>query len=144
MAYDPAAHGWVLRPSNPFMESIGTLWEREQDGRVDLGIVCEPGHDNGFGRMHGALLATLADQALAQAALTVRNASSDSQYTLSDNVTIHLDMHFLEGVLIGEFVHSLCEVTRETRSMSFVRGLLLVEGRHVCSAQGTFKIIGRK
>lgn len=143
MSCDPSSDGWTIRHSNAFMQSIGTLWERTRDGRTDLGIVCEPAHDNGFQRMHGALITTLADQGLAQAALTVRNAHSEKQYSLSDQATIHLDVHFLKGVEIGEFVSSRCEVTRETGSMSFVRGLLLVGDEAVCSAQGTFKFLRR-
>jgi acyl-coenzyme A thioesterase PaaI-like protein len=141
MAHDPTADGWSIRPSNMFMQSIGTLWERTEGGRIDLGIVCEPRHDNGGKRMHGALITTLADQGLALAALGGRNAGSDTQYTLDDQVTIHLDVHFLSGVGIGEFVTSRCEVTRQTASLSFVRGLLMVG---VCSAQGTFKLVRRK
>ncbi|WP_224407546.1 PaaI family thioesterase [Afifella sp. IM 167] len=144
MAYDPASDGWTVRPSNAFMQSIGTLWERSADGKTDLGILCEPRHDNGFARMHGALIATLADQGLALAALEARNAGSASPLTLSDQATIHLDLHFLGGVEIGAFLYSRCEVTRQTRSMSFARGLLIAGGETVCSAQGTFKLLRRE
>ena len=144
MHYDPSADGWTVRRSNPFMQSIGTLWERTEEGQTSLGIVCEKNHDNGFSRMHGALITTLADQGLALAAITSRNVLSEQQYTLDDQATIHLDIHFLRGVNIGEFLFSRCEVTRETASLSFVRGLLLVGDDAVCSAQGTFKLLRRK
>ncbi|MGV6876235.1 PaaI family thioesterase [Pseudochelatococcus sp. B33] len=143
MTYDPVAAGWSIRRSNLFMESIGTLWEKVEDERTNLGILCEPRHNNGFSRMHGALIATIADQGLALAALEARNAHSEVRYTLSDQVTIHLDVHFLDGVEIGEFLSSRCEVTRETGSMSFTRGLLVVGQRTICSAQGTFKFLRR-
>ena len=140
--FDPVAAGWSRQEARTFLGSIATVWQRDIDGRPSLGIVCEPRHDNGWGKMHGGILMTLADVGLGAVVRRLRNSDSPQGGPLIHNPTVQLDVHFIDAVEIGDFVHSRAEALRLTRSMTFMRGTLQVGGKVVASAQGVFKVLG--
>jgi uncharacterized protein (TIGR00369 family) len=95
--------------------------------------VCDARHDNGRGNMHGGLLMTLADLGMGAA---VRATGDDVQCA-----TVQLDVAFLQGVELGEFVTTECQIRHQTKRMVFVSGLLKAGERAVASAQGVFKLL---
>ncbi len=129
---DPALQGWTIRPS-PISTLVGPFWERRVDGGIEIGIVCDARHDNGRGNMHGGLLMTLADLGMGAA---VRATGDDVQCA-----TVQLDVAFLQGVELGEFVTTECQIRHQTKRMVFVSGLLKAGERAVASAQGVFKLL---
>jgi acyl-coenzyme A thioesterase PaaI-like protein len=57
--------------------------------------------------------------------------------------TVHLDVHFVDAVQIGEFIEAKCRVVRRTRSLMFMSGELSVGERVVATANGVWKILGQ-
>ncbi|MGR3455716.1 PaaI family thioesterase [Pseudooceanicola sp.] len=137
--FDPAAQGWRRRESRRFPATIGTVWERDIDGAPCLGMICEPGHDNGNGAMHGGIVSTLCDIGLGYAVSRVRNAVPGQPRVQS--ATIQLNVSFSGAILQGQFVESRARIGRATRSLTFASGELVVEDAVVATMQGVFKLV---
>ncbi|MFH0302445.1 PaaI family thioesterase [Bradyrhizobium sp. 31Argb] len=127
---DPSSQGWMIRPGK-ISTLVGPFWERRVGGNVQIGIVCDPRHDNGKGKMHGGLLMTLADMGMGA---VIRSTGDDVQC-----VTVQLDVAFLQAVDIGDFVTTECHIQHRTSGTIFVSGTLKTGEKAVASAQGVFK-----
>ena len=90
-------------------------------------------HMNAAGTVHGGMLMTLADQAMA---FTAR------KHTRKAHATMELHIHFVGVVRVGEFVEVRTEVVRATRSVVFLEAKMFVGDRLVVAASGIWKIIG--
>lgn len=135
--FSPAAHGWEPIVSDNFVGLVGPLWRRPrteaaEHGRRRYGFLAERRHLNINGTVHGGMIMTFADQALG---ITARSVNAGNR-----QATIQMDTHFLSAVAAGEFVEARCRVTRETKSLLFVTGELVVGDRPVATAQGVWKI----
>jgi uncharacterized protein (TIGR00369 family) len=131
---DPLSQGWSIRPGN-MSTLVGPFWERRVDGDVQIGIVCDPRHDNGRGNMHGGVLMTLADMGMGA---VIRSTGDDAQCA-----TVQLDVAFLQAVDIGDFVTTECHIQHRTSRMIFVSGTLKTGEKAVASAQGVFKSLAK-
>ena len=131
-AFDPRAHGWRENEEPGFTRFMGPLWEKEVAGRMRYGLLTRDLHGNLNGIVHGGVIATFADFALA---LESRRVNANAKQS-----TIQLDIHFLDAGVIGDFIESQCEVTRQTRSVTFVSGRLVVGPRTIATALGIWKI----
>src|ERR1700760_2715281 len=98
---NPALDGWTMRPG-AVSNLVGPFWERRVDGHAQVGLVCDARHENVNGKMHGGLLMMLADNGMGAA---VRATGEYPHF-----VTIQLDVAFMQGVDIGEFVTTECHV----------------------------------
>jgi acyl-coenzyme A thioesterase PaaI-like protein len=58
--------------------------------------------------------------------------------------TVHLDVHFIDAVQIGEFVEAKVRVVRRTRALIFMSGEFMVGDRTVATANGVWKALGEK
>jgi acyl-coenzyme A thioesterase PaaI-like protein len=58
--------------------------------------------------------------------------------------TVHLDVHFVDAVHIGEFVEAKCTVVRRTRSLIFMNADLVVGTRVVATATGVWMTLGKR
>lgn len=58
--------------------------------------------------------------------------------------TVQLDMHFMRTAKIGDLVEMECRMVRETRSLIFLDGMILVDGEVIATARGVWKIIDPK
>ena len=131
--FDPGANGWERVTAHNFGELIGPVW-RKGDGL--FGIVTADKHRNHRNMLHGGVLMSFADQAMG---MTGRRLTGDKPHA-----TIEINMQFIAGVNIGDFVEAHCAVVRETRSVLFIEGKLKVGNRIVASASGIWKILGEK
>lgn len=131
--FDPAANGWDRVEGHNFGELVGPIWRR---GDALFGFLAAEKHRNHIGRVHGGMLMTFADQAMG---MTGRRATGEKPHA-----TIALNMQFVGGVQLGEFVEAHCEIVRMTRSILFVDSKLRVGTRVVATASGIWKILGEK
>jgi uncharacterized protein (TIGR00369 family) len=132
-AFDPAGAGWKSIPSVGFGELTGPMWRREEAGRPRFGFVVAQKHLNRAGNLHGGMLMTFADQAMA---MTARHATKVPRFA-----TIELNIQFVAAVHIGEFVEAQCEVVRATRAIIFMQVRMLVGARSVVTANGIWKVL---
>jgi uncharacterized protein (TIGR00369 family) len=132
--FDPAAHGWEeIVNHTAFDDLVGPIWRSDHDGKPRLGFVVAPKHLNRSGNLHGGMLMTLADQAMAMAA---RQATGGKRHA-----TIVLNIQFVGGVKVGEFVAAHPEVVRATRSVVFMQAEMFVDGRLLVTTSGIWKIL---
>ena len=132
--FDPAAHGWEeISKLTAFGDLVGPIWRRADGDRLRFGFVVAPKHLNRAGNLHGGMLMTVADQSMA---MTARVATGGKRHA-----TIELNIQFVGGVKLGEFVESYPEVVRTTRSLVFMQAKMLVGARTVVTTNGIWKIL---
>ncbi len=92
-------------------------------------------HLNGVNFVHGGMLMSFADSALARAISYRHNIRC---------VTIKMNSEFIAPVRAGDWVEANMEVIRKTKSITFVRGVLRVGQRTVFKADALFHTIKQK
>jgi uncharacterized protein (TIGR00369 family) len=132
-AFDPASAGWEIVKNTAFGDLVGPIWRHEAGERLRFGFVVAPKHLNRAGNLHGGMLMTLADQAMA---MTARKATGGKRHA-----TIELNTQFVGGVRLGEFVEAHPEVVRATRSVVFMHAKMFVGTRVVVTTSGIWKIL---
>ena len=113
--------------------NIGVPWSKRIDDRWCYAMLTAAEHANPQGALHGGILMTFADHALS---LLAWEAAQRAPCT-----TIQLNTHFLAAVTPGEFVELRGEVTRATKGLVFLRGVLSVGERDVAAADGIWRVL---
>jgi uncharacterized protein (TIGR00369 family) len=132
--FDPIAHGWEPYPDEGFIGLVGPFWQKRHGEQVAYAFEAQPKHHNRRGVVQGGMLMTLADRAMG---ITAWHANGKQPHA-----TIQLNIHFVDAVQISEFVEARCDVVRQTRSLVFMKGTLLVGTRVVATADGIWKRLG--
>jgi len=134
--FDPAAAGWQPYTDEGFFGLVGPLWQRQVGGLHLFAFKAEPKHHNRRGVVHGGMLMAFADRAMG---MTCWYANAQQP-----QATVHLDMHFIDPVQIGEFVEARCKVVKRTRALVFMSAELVVGERIVATANGVWKALGKR
>ena len=132
--FDPATEGWTTRAETGLMALVGPIWTKRDGEARRYGFVAKARHLNQGGVVHGGMLMAFADQALG---MTASGANVGRR-----QATVQLDTHFFAPVQEGDFVEARCEVTRQTRSLMFLRCTLTVEDRPVAASSGVWQVLG--
>ncbi len=134
MSFDPAADGWRPMRGGALPAAIGIPWaKRSDDHHWHYGLQTTAEHANPQGALHGGILMTFADHGLS---LLAWEAAHRAPCT-----TIQLNTHFLAAVEPGEFVELRGDVTRATKGLVFVRGILTVGDRDVGAVDGIWRVL---
>ena len=116
---------------------MGVPWALKVDGGWRYGLLTEAIHANNNGVLHGGVLMTFADHGLSFLAW---EAAERMPCT-----TIQLNTHFLDAVKPGEFIELSGEVTKRTRGLVFVRGVVraigAVHAREAGAVDGIWRIL---
>jgi uncharacterized protein (TIGR00369 family) len=124
-----------FQASGPFLELIGPVWVRGQDGDRVLGLRIEERHLNGAGAAQGGLLITLVDFALGRAV----HAEVEGE---DRPLTVSLTADFLRAADAGDWVEARTRVERVGARLAFADCSLSVDGRDVVRARGVFAVAG--
>ncbi|MBY3988728.1 PaaI family thioesterase [Rhodococcus fascians] len=116
-----------------FIALIGPFYSRTHAESLEFAVECRDKHRNLGGIVQGGFLMAFADRALG---IAVRAQSDGS----SSGVTVHLDVHFVEPVRIGDILIARPRVEPGTHSLRFARSDLTVDGSVVAIATGVFKL----
>lgn len=103
--------------------------------RVQLGFRVEPRHCNPMGNCHGGMLATFADMLMPFTAHRVTAAVRGRFLP-----TVSLQVDYLRGAALGDWVQGEAQVLRTTRSLVFMQGVVGVDGEPILRCSGVFKI----
>lgn len=117
---------------NPFIDPLGPLYGRHEDGGLVIGLRIERRHCNPAGNCHGGMLMTLADM------LLIFNANVQTEHK-TFMVTINLSCDFLGPAPEGVWLEGRAKVRRAGRNLIFVDGLFEAGGRPVSRVNGIFK-----
>ncbi len=120
----------------PFVDHLGIDLLEKLDGRSRLRMEAKPEFENNWGGLHGGVLLTLLDVALATAARSL-------DATCNGALTVELKANFIaaaKGPVLAEG-----HATRAGRSLIFSEGELRSEaGVLLAKATGTFKLLYAK
>ena len=121
----------------PFVEHLGIRILEKSEGLVKLRLDPRPELLNSWGSVHGGVLMAFADHGLSMLAW---EAAERAPCT-----TIQLNTHFLDAITPGEFLDIRGEVTRRTRGLVFVRGVITARGadaaRDVGAIDGIWRVL---
>lgn len=117
----------------PFIDHLGIRITDRENGMVRLRLEPRPELENSWGSMHGGVLMTLLDVALASAGRSLDEGCNGA-------VTVEMKVNFLAaafGTVVGEG-----RAQRAGRSLIFSEGELTTEdGTLLAKATGTFKLL---
>lgn len=117
----------------PFVEHLGMRITDKQPGLVRLRLDPRPELENSWGSLHGGVLMTLLDVALASAGRSLDEACNGA-------LTVEMKVNFIAaatGAVLGEG-----RAQRAGRSLIFAEGELTSEdGTLLAKATGTFKLL---
>lgn len=119
-------HAAFATRNGPYFEKIG------DDNQLVRGFLADRRHLNGVNYVHGGMLMSFADSSLAR---TINHVTGKR------GVTLKMNSEFLRPVKEGDFIEAYCEVTRDTRTLGFVRGILKVGGHPVFRTDAIFQYI---
>lgn len=139
MQDDPIALPAGFRPlklsPNPFIDMVGPLYGRLDDGDLVVGFPVRRESCNPAGMCHGGMLCTLAD-------LTLILCSNVQTGMGRYFTTVSLNTDFLAPAPEGSWIEGRAQVLRVTRSLVFTQGTLAVDGGVVLRANAIFKPVG--
>jgi uncharacterized protein (TIGR00369 family) len=114
-----------------FVDLIGPVYARRDDGRRLFGIRIEERHRNARGVAHGGMLASLVDFALGRA---IEEDAEDGQA----RATVSLTTDYLRPVELGAWVVAHTEVERLGGTLAFADCSLKVGDDEVVRARAVF------
>ena len=134
--FDPAANGWEAYSDDGFVGLVGPFWTRTDGDIHRFAFLAEYKHHNRRGVVQGGMLMTFADRSMGMTCWYVNERQPQA--------TVHLDVHFVDAVQMGDFVEAKCKVVRRTRSLIFMSAELVVGTRIVATANGVWKTLYKK
>jgi acyl-coenzyme A thioesterase PaaI-like protein len=128
------AAGWRQLDASHFNLTAGPFWTRRSEAGLEVALLAEEYHSNGnLGVVHGGALMTFADNALG---LAVVHALGEAACA-----TVQMSYSFTAAARIGSFITCRPELVRQTRSLMFVRGMVMAGDRVVGSAEGIWRVL---
>lgn len=121
-------------PPDPFEDHVGPFWYRKADGLAHCRMMPGERHLNSGGMVHGGLLMSFADYALATAA-----GATEGKFAL----TAALTCQFLSAGKPGRAIEAEAREVRAGKTLSFVRGTVSQDGNTLLACTGTFRPIER-
>lgn len=117
------------------MKTLGPYYFKElEDGDFEFAFYADERHFNPVGALHGGALVSFIDNCMGQSLFVKHN---------EPNATISLTTDFVSSMMEAGWVFGRVEITRETRSIIFVRGEAYTRDKLLMSCSGVFKRIGR-
>jgi acyl-coenzyme A thioesterase 13 len=117
----------------PYLDYVGPIHVRDDDGALVLGLRAEERHANHRGTVQGGLLSTFADFALGRAI----DADADDG---KDRATVSLTVDFLKPARPGDWIESSTRVDRVGGTLAFADCSLTVDGREVVRARAVWTV----
>ena len=128
------AAGWKPVPAKDYPAMIGPFLARRAGEGWEYGFLPEQRHLNIGGVVHGGMLMSFVDDVLG---MTVWEAAGRKPVT-----TVQLNNHFIAPGKLGGLIFGRGEVLRATRSVVFIRGMLMQGDKVLTHADGVWKILG--
>ena len=120
--------------SETFESFVGPLYEKRVGEQYICGFRAAPHHGNRRGVVHGGMLFTFADHTLGNMVW--------ERFGNKPCATITLNVDYLAGARTGDWIECTGTITRETRSLIFIKGQLTIDGQTVMTASGVWKKLG--
>jgi uncharacterized protein (TIGR00369 family) len=119
---------------SPFTDPWEPLYARKTDKAITLGLRVDKPHTNGRGRIHGGLIAALADN-------TMGYSCAQALGWASSLVTVNLAVDYLGNGEIGQWLSVEGEVIKTGSTLCFAQSLIRVDDVIIARANGTFRVV---
>ncbi|USG59692.1 PaaI family thioesterase [Sneathiella marina] len=117
----------------PFANRNGPYYEKKIDDETSIrAFRAAEKHLNGVKLVHGGMLMSFADSALARGVIRATGRRC---------VTIKMNSEFLSPAREGDWIEAFVEVTKSTKTVVFVRGELKVGRRTIFKADAIFHYV---
>ena len=128
---------WRVGPHGGFVETIGTVWVRNDGELPRFAFLAGPKHLNQQGTVHGGMLLSILDHAFGMGVVSANGNTLGS----SQLATIQLNAQFIGAANSGDLIETDCTILRRTRSLVFLRGECRVGDNIVVAGDGVIKVI---
>ena len=134
MQNPPAGFGARARDDS-FNDTMGPVFASENGPPWRLGLWAAPKHQNPHGLLDGGLIMALTDHAIG---FTIfRSVAGGTSFA-----TVSLNVDFVAGGRLGEWIEAVPEIVRKTRSLVFAKAQVLADGgRLIATASGVWKFV---
>ena len=129
-----APPGFVYVARAPFVNHVGPLFQAEQDapGEMTLGLKVDAVHTNTMGFMHGGMIATVCDSAMARAAVYLLNRRT---------VTLRMALEYFDPIKRGDWVTAHGRLIDHDGEVAHTECLVKVGGDVRARGTGVFRLL---
>ena len=120
-------------PQGPFLEHVGPVLVRDDDGGPVFGLLVEERHTNYRGTIQGGMLSTFVDFALGRA---IEADADDGK----ERATVSLTVDFLKPAKPGDWIETRTRVERVGGTLAFADCSLTVAEREVVRARAVWVV----
>lgn len=136
MAADPTqpAPGFAYIARAPFINHVGPLFQRMENpaGTMTLGLWVGEVHTNTMGLMHGGMIATVCDSAMA------RSTHGALQRRL---VTLRMNMEYFDPVRQGEWIEAEGRLVDHDEEVAYTQCMVTVSGQVRARSTAVFRLL---
>ena len=119
---------------SPLTDPWEPLYSKKTEKAVIMGLRLAMPHTNARGRIHGGLIAALADNAMGY-------SCAHAMGWASSLVTISLAVDFVGSAEIGQWLSIDSEVIRTGSTICFAQSLIKADEAVIARASGTFRVV---
>ena len=118
-----------------FNDTMGPVFVSEEGSPWRLGLWAAPKHQNPHGLLDGGLIMALTDHAIG---LNIfRGIDGGTSFA-----TVSLNVDFVAGGRLGEWIEAVPEIVRKTRTLVFAKAHILAgDNRLIATASGVWKFV---
>jgi len=129
-----APPGFVYVARAPFVNHVGPLFQAEQDapGEMTLGLKVDAVHTNTMGFMHGGMIATVCDSAMARAAVFLLNRRT---------VTLRMALEYFDPIKRGDWLTAHGRMIDQDGEVAHTECLIKVGGDVRARGNGVFRLL---
>jgi uncharacterized protein (TIGR00369 family) len=122
---------------SPLTDPWEPLYSKKTEKAVIMGLRLAMPHTNARGRIHGGLIAALADNAMGY-------SCAHAMGWASSLVTISLAVDFVGSAEIAQWLSIESEVIRTGSTICFAQSLIKADEAVIARASGTFRVVKKE
>jgi uncharacterized protein (TIGR00369 family) len=123
-------------PKSPITDPWEPLYSKRTEKAVVLGLRVAKPHTNEQGLVHGGLIATLVDNAMAYSCRQVMGGWASSWMA-----TISLTVDFVGPAQIGQWLTVESDVIKTGKTICFAQSLIKADNSVIARANATFRVV---
>jgi len=127
---------------SPVTEPWEPLFSRQSEGAVEIGFVLAQAHCNSRGRLHGGVIAALADNAMGLSFGVAHRQAFPEAEARGGALTVSLTIDYIGAASLGQWVQIVPRVLKATRSTGFVDAVVSADGTVIARASAVFRLAG--
>lgn len=129
-----APDGFVYVARAPFVNHVGPLFQAASDapGEMTLGLAVDSIHTNSMGFMHGGMIATICDSAMARAAVYLLQRRT---------VTLRMGLEYFDTVRKGDWLTAHGRLLEQDGELAHTECLIRVGDQVRARATGVFRLL---